>query len=226
MCLQKYSDGTTKRLLELACGTGNHAFELEKYDYKIVATDYSDDMLACSRKKAVEKGSSIDFRLQDMRKLDIEEKPFDAVICLFDSIGYVKTNDALSRVFQGVNRHLRTGGLFLFEFLHASAMVKAYDPVRVRRWSLGNTELIRISETNLDYLNQLVRVEYTIYGLRDDGTYLKLVETQFNMFFLLQEMAEKLLAHGFYPVKWFAGFNENENINDKTWHIIALANKE
>jgi len=50
-CLQHYSLGTTHRVLELACGTGSHALALEQKGYKILATDYSTDMLACARRK-------------------------------------------------------------------------------------------------------------------------------------------------------------------------------
>jgi len=225
MCLQRFSDGTTKRLLELACGTGNHAFELEKYDYKIVATDYSDDLLACARRKATEASSSIDFRWQDMRSLDIPEKSFDAVICLFDSIGYVKTNEAIMQVLQNVNRHLRSNGLFVIEFWHASAMLSSYEPVRLRRWATPEGELVRISETKLEPAKQLAKITYTINELYNDGTYASLKETQTNRYFLVQEMAGWLSSCGLTPLKWFAGFTPSENITEQTWHVVAVARK-
>lgn len=224
-CLQQYSVGTTRRLLELACGTGKHALALEKFGYEIVATDYSEDMLACARRKAAEVASSVDFRWQDMRSLNIADRPFDAVICLFDSIGYVETNEALMQVLQGVHRHLRPDGLFVFDFWHAVAMLRSHDPVRIRRWSTPEGELVRISETELDYAKQLARVTYTIYELRHDGTYISLKETQTNRYFLVQEMAGWLSSCGFTPVKWFAGFALDENITQQTWHIVAVARR-
>ncbi len=224
-CMQQYSAGTTKRLLELACGTGSHALILEKFGYEIVATDYSEEMLACAKRKAVKVGSSIDFRTQDMRTLDINDKSFDAVICLFDSIGYVETNEALMQVFQGVHRHLRPDGLFVFEFWHAAAMLRSYDPVRVHRWSTPEGELVRISETELEQANQLARVTYTIYELHHDGTYASLKETQTNRYFLVQEVAGWLSSCGFTPLKWFAGFAPDENITEQTWHIVAVARR-
>ena len=224
-CLKKYSVGTTQFLLELACGTGSHALVLEKLGYKIVAIDYSEDMLNCARRKGAESGSSIDFRLQDMRELKIANKPFDAAICLFDSIGYVETNEALTQVLQEVHRHLRPDGLFVFEFWHAAAMLRYYDPVRVRRWTTPAAELLRIVETDLDYLRDLARVTYTIYELYHDGTYTSLRETQTNRYFLVQEMAGWLSSCGFEPLKWFAGFSTDENITEQTWHIVAIARK-
>ena len=224
-CLQQYSVGPTVRLLELACGTGTHALALEKFGYEIIATDYSEDMLACARRKAAEVSSLIDFRWQDMRALDIAERPFAAAICLFDSIGYVETNEALMQVLQGVHRHLRPDGLFVFEFWHAAAMLCSYAPVRVRRWSTPEGELVRISETELECAKQLARVTYTIYELRHDGTYTSLKETQANRYLLVQEMAGWLSSCGFAPLKWFAGFAPDENITEQTWHVIAVARR-
>lgn len=225
-CLEQYSDGPKGRLLELACGTGSHAFALEKLGYQIVATDYSPDILAAARRKAERLSSSVDFRHQDMTKLDVAGRPFDAVVCLFDSIGYVATNEALLKVLRGVYEHLRPGGLFIFEFWHAAAMLRNYDPLRIRRWTIPEGELLRISETGLDYARQLSSVTYTIYEHRHDGTYQSLKETQVNRYFLVQEMDGWLSAAGFTPQKWFAGFTEDENITEETWHVVAVARRE
>jgi SAM-dependent methyltransferase len=224
-CLNQYGGGEMGRLLELACGTGSHAMALEKFGYEIIATDYSEDVLARARQKAVKAGSSVDFRWQDMRALDVAERPFDAVVCLFDSIGYVETNEAIMQVLKGVHRHLRKDGMFIFEFWHAAAMLHSYDPVRVRRWSTPDGELIRIADTELDVANQTASVTYTIHELHSDGTYRSLKETQTNRYFLVQEMAGWLSLCGFVPLKWFAGFSENENIDVKTWHVLAMARR-
>jgi len=225
-CLQQYGGGTVHRLLELACGTGTHALALEKFGYEVVATDYSKDMLACARCKATKLSSSIEFCRQDMRELNISGRPFDAVICLFDSIGFVKTNEEIVKVLRGVYHNLRPDGLFVFEFWHAAAMLRSYDPVRVRYWSVLKGDLTRISETELDCAKQLAEVTYTIYAPNDDGTYASLRETQINRYFLVQEMAGWLSFCGFTPLKWFAGFTPDEDITAKTWHIVAVARKE
>ena len=163
------------------------------------------------------------FETQDMRSLHLGSQQFDAAICLFDSIGYVETNDAVALVFEGVRRHLREGGLFLFEFWHAPAMLTSYEPVRVRRWHTADGVVLRISETSLDVPLQLARVAYSIYELRKDGTYSSLSETQSNRFFLVQEMAALLHGAGFVPLEWFDGYRTNTNIGPDTWHVVALA---
>ena len=225
-CLQQYSVGTTHRVLELACGTGSHALALEKKGYKILATDYSTDMLACARRKAAQVRSKVAFCHYDMRTLDLPYEPFDAVICLFDSVGYVASNEALEQVLKGVRRHLRPKGLFVFEFWHAGAMLRHYDPLRVRRFSTSEGEVLRISETTLDYVKQLSRVTYIVYELRSDGTYTNFQEAQINRYFLVQEVAGWLSTCGFTPVKWFNGFNDDDIITDRTWHVVAVAQRD
>jgi SAM-dependent methyltransferase len=224
-CIKKYSEGSSSRLLELACGTGSHAFALEKLGYEIVATDYSEDMLNCARRKADMISSSVDFRWQDMRKLNIPGNKFDVILCLFDSIGYVATNDALIKVLRGVREHLRLGGLFIFEFWHASAMLRSYEPLRICRRQTSEGEILRISETSLEYAKQMAKVDYTILELRKDGTYSRINEAQINRYFLIQEMSWLLTYSSLEPLKYFAGYAENEEISANTFHIIAVTRR-
>jgi hypothetical protein len=144
---------------------------------------------------------------------------------LFDSIGYVATNERISRVLQGVRRQLRSGGLFVFEFWHAAAMLRDYDPLRVRRWQTAQGQLLRISETSLDCARQLSQVTYHVYEFQPDGMCSRLTETQVNRYFLVQEMSHWLTCAGLAPVKFFAGFTENESIKEDTWHVVAVARR-
>jgi SAM-dependent methyltransferase len=224
-CIQMWKPEAVN-VLELACGTGTHSMLMENYGYNIIATDYSPDMLARAREKAKKQNSHVDFRQQDMRNLDVPEHPFDVIFCLFDSIGYVATNENILQVLKGVHHHLVDAGVFIFEFWHAGAMLRSYDPLRIRRWKTAQGEIERISETSVDYKEQLCHVSYTINELNSDGTYSQLSETQINRFFLVQEMDLFLKQTSFLPLKWFSGFQENEQINAETWHIVAVARKE
>jgi SAM-dependent methyltransferase len=221
---QKNSRGECKRLLELACGTGRHAFELEKLGYAIVATDYSQDLLSVAKGKAKQQKSQVDFRLQDMRELSLTDEAFDGAYCLFDSIGYVQTNSAIQQVLNGVHEHLRPGGIFICEFWHAAAMLRNYEPFRVRRWKTASGELSRTSNTRLDVEKQLAEVTYKITKTGGDGAVTRLEETQVNRYFLIQEMSAFLENAGFAPLEWLTAFS-NEPITENTWHILAVARR-
>ncbi|MFZ5910096.1 MAG: class I SAM-dependent DNA methyltransferase [Chloroflexota bacterium] len=222
-CIQKYAQGPAHFLLDLACGTGSHAFEFERFGYQVVAVDYSADMLEQARHKAMKNNSRVQFCQQDMRLLNVSERPFDIVTCLFDSIGYVATNENILQVLKGVHSHLKPNGIFIFEFWHAPAMLNNYEPLRIKRWNQIDRDILRISETELDHARQLAHVSYTVYELFADGTYSTFKEKQTNRYFLLQEMRALLATGGFEPLKAFNGFCEDELITDATWHVLMTA---
>ena len=223
--LQAFSQAPVRRVLDIACGTGSHAIALEKLGYDVVASDISEDMLACAREKARAAGSAIRFERQDMRTLEVGSNPFDAVLCLFDAIGHVQTTAAIKQTFTAVHRHLRDDGLLVLEFWHAAAMAGHHDPLRVRRWATEHGEILRLSETTLDLALQCATVQHTIYDLRRDGTYQTAVERQVNRFFSLPEMTALLDACRFEPLKYFCGYSADENLTPDTWHIVLVARR-
>jgi len=223
-CLKEAGAGAG-RLLELACGTGRHAFEFEKRGYRVVATDYSRDMLACAGRSKQRLQSHVEFLEQDMRRLDVPGAPYDAVVSLFDSIGYTVTNEALMQALTGAHRHLRPDGVLVIEFWHAGAMLRGYDPVRVRRFRVPAGEIVRISETSLDHVRQTASVSYTIIEFGTDGSTRRLEETHTNRYFLVQEMSGWLEQAGFQPLRWCSGFDAERPIDGDTWHVVAVARR-
>ena len=221
-CLRQYGK-SVQRVIELACGTGRHACELAARGYDIVGVDISDDMIEVSRERAQAAGGMVAFRQGDMRNLQLEGPAFDAAVCLFDSIGYVQTNEAVGEVFAAVRRLVKPGGLLLIEFWHAAAMIGRHSPLTLRRRQTPDAEIVRLAETTLDYSRQLAHVDYTLFELRRDGTYDESRETHVNRYFLVQEMAALLEAAGLEPVRWFAGYSESEAISNETFHVLSLS---
>ena len=103
----KKSDGHD--LLEVACGTGKHLPYL-KDSFSILATDLNKAMLSVARKNI----SDVTFKQADMIKLNLDKK-FDVILCLFSSIGYLKTYQNLSKTIQNFTKHLKIGGVVIIE---------------------------------------------------------------------------------------------------------------
>ena len=104
-------------------------------------------------------------------------------------------------------------------------MIRSYDRLRMRRFQTPQGEIVRISETRIDFREQLCYVLYTINEMNKDGTYQTTEETQINRFFLVQEMKFFLEQAGLSVIKWFSGFQEREQIDEETWHIFAVARR-
>lgn len=223
--IRRHSDERARTILELACGTGSHALELAKRGYVVTATDVSETLLAQAREKQKSTELSVTVAWQDMTTLDVRGRPFDAAMCLFDSIGYVLTNESLTEVFAGVREHLRDNGLFIIEFWHASAMLRGYQPVRLRRVRTDTGEILRLSETILDIEQQTATVRYSILEPANGDLVSIEMETQRNRFFLIQEMKALGRSNGFLPLAWHAGYSDDEAIDLDTWHVVAVMKK-
>jgi SAM-dependent methyltransferase len=223
--LQRLPEQPVRRVLDIACGTGSHAIELERLGYDVFGCDLSEDMLVRAREKARAASSAMRFERQDMRTLDVDSRPFDAVLCLFDAIGHVQTTGAIKQTFRAVHGHLRDDGLFVLEFWHAAAMVGHHDPLRVRRLTTGCGEILRLSETTVDLALQCATVRHAIYDLREDGTYQTAVERQINRFFSLPEMTALLDDCDFDVVKHYSGYSSDENLTPDTWHVVLVARR-
>ena len=206
------------RLLDLACGTGRHAVEFAKLGWEVTGVDYSPDLLERARVNAPEAR----FVEADMRELELGEE-FDAVTCLFDSIGYPLTDDGVISALRAAGRHLAPNAVLAVEYLHAPAMLASADPLKVRRWDADGSRLIRVSETRLDAAACLMRVEYELIELRGDGTYEEASETQSNRFFTASEFRALLAEAGLAETATVAAYHQDPSITADTFHLLTTA---
>jgi ubiquinone/menaquinone biosynthesis C-methylase UbiE len=224
-CLAEAGVPPGGRILDLACGTGGHALELAALGYAVVGVDRAEGMLEEARRKASERGLEVEFLCQDLRQLDVGEGTYDDAVCLFDSLGYLLTDDDISEALRRVNRSLKPGGAFIVEAWHEAAMLSAYDKVRVRRLALPSGEVVRISETDVDVESQSATVSYTIFRQAPDGRWDCVREEHRNRFFMQRDLARLLEASGLIPYRWLSGYAD-EPITMETWHLVAICRKE
>ena len=104
---ERKPDATT--ILEAACGTGSFLFHLQG-DFDVHGFDLSEDMLAI----AGDKVPSAELRQGDMVDFEWNEK-FDAVICMFSSIGYLTAAEDLERAYRRFAAHLQPDGVLVVE---------------------------------------------------------------------------------------------------------------
>ncbi len=211
------------RLLDVACGTGRHAAQFGALGWDVTGVDLSDELLEQARLSAPEAR----FERQDMRELDVQDGPFEAVTCLFDSIGYALDDEGVVVTLVAAGRHLAPSGVLVLEFLHAPALLRDASAVRVRRFALSDhgDELVRISRTQLDEQRGVMEVEFELLELRSDGTYDRWLETQRNRFFSVSEMRALLERADLEVVRIVPAYRDGDQIDDETFHVIAVARR-
>ncbi len=115
-------------LLDLACGTGRHAFELARRGYRIVAADLSRTLLAEALRKTRKFASSLQIVRADMRHLPLTDS-LGAVLQLFTAFGYFASDEENWAVLGEVRRALRSGGWYMLDFLNAGEVMSALQPL-------------------------------------------------------------------------------------------------
>jgi SAM-dependent methyltransferase len=98
-----------RTLLDVACGTGAHLEHLTDR-YEVEGLDLEAEMLAVARERLPD----VKFHQGDMTSFDLGKR-FDAVVCMFSSIGYVRTEERLHNAIAAMARHLEPGGVLVVE---------------------------------------------------------------------------------------------------------------
>jgi SAM-dependent methyltransferase len=120
--VRQYKTSPGNDLLEIGCGTGGHALYLKDV-FRVVATDAQSDMLKVARSKV----KGVTFKQADMIDFDLGRQ-FDVVLCLFSSIGYVRTYPNLKRTLRNFARHLKPGGVAIIEPWYTKSAFNAGRP--------------------------------------------------------------------------------------------------
>ena len=107
--IKKYKKSDGNQLLDVGCGTGKH-LECFLDEFSCMGIDINNEMVEVAKTKfkdaIFEQGDMIDFNLKT---------EFDIIICLFSSIGYVKTYSNLEKTLKNFANHLKNGGLLIIE---------------------------------------------------------------------------------------------------------------
>lgn len=97
-------------LLDLCCGTGILAADLQDGGVDVIGLDGSLAMLERAKRTA----PGVPFVQGDARRFAFRPV-FDAVVCMFDSLNHMMTTDELNAAFRHVHDCLVPGGWFLFD---------------------------------------------------------------------------------------------------------------
>ncbi len=104
----------SRRVLDLACGTGTAALRLAAQGYTVTGIDGSANMLEIARRKAAEEDTAVTFVQQDMRAFTAPE-PVGLLTCFYDSLNYLTDPDDLVRSFICMRGALAPDGLAVFD---------------------------------------------------------------------------------------------------------------
>ncbi|MGH2747923.1 MAG: class I SAM-dependent DNA methyltransferase [Actinomycetota bacterium] len=219
---QRYGPGPVKRVLDLGCGTGNHALSLAARGYEVVGVDNAPGMLGSARAKANAAGVAATFFEGDIRKLDLDGT-FDAVVLLFAVLGYQCTNEDVQSTLEGARRRMADGGLLAFDVWYGPAVLVQRPRQRIRVLENQGVTLIKASQGQLDVSSQICLVDMDVWELQEGRLANEAHERHRMRYFFPQELALFLRLGGFELLRLGAFPDIDRDPDEDTWNVMGVA---
>jgi ubiquinone/menaquinone biosynthesis C-methylase UbiE len=102
-----------RRIIDLACGTGNSTLPWAQRGYNVCGVDISAEMLAVARDKAGGRSLRVCFVQQDLRHLRLPEQG-DVAVLYQDGLNYLLSTKELRQACRSICECVRPGGFFIF----------------------------------------------------------------------------------------------------------------
>jgi ubiquinone/menaquinone biosynthesis C-methylase UbiE len=148
----------SRTLLDVACGTGRHLASFRRH-FECAGTDIEPEMVAIARETL----PGVSVERADMIDLDLGRK-FDAITCLFSSIGYTLLPARLDQAVRAMARHLHPGGVLVVEpWITPDAWIgNSSDTVDVVEHS--REKLVRVISSRREDAETVLRMHYVRSG--------------------------------------------------------------
>ena len=148
-----------RSILDVACGTGEHAHLLAtRHRFEVDGLDLDPAFVRIAKTKHSSgqfyEGNMVDFHL---------DRRYDAVLCLGSSIGYVRTLPAVCRALACFREHLAATGVVIVEPWFTPDVLED-GRTATRTAETQGLRVVRVSRTELDGRLSRLRFDYEIHG--------------------------------------------------------------
>jgi ubiquinone/menaquinone biosynthesis C-methylase UbiE len=200
---------TPRKIVDLACGTGNISVPLALMGYDVIGIDLSEQMLSVAEHKTqhtvLPSGGSLSWFQGDLRDWSIGEE-VDAVVSFCDSINYLLEESDIKDAFHAVYAALRPGGLFLFD-VHMPQQLVTY--AATQPFIYNEDDISYIWTCELDEERMEIQHDLSIFVVEEGSRlYRKIEETHVQRAYPLQWLKEQLRIAGFTDIDETADFEE------------------
>jgi len=221
---QTCGDGSIRSVLDLGCGTGNHAIRLAQRGYEVVGVDRSESMLARARSKAptCPSGGSAVFHQGDIRSVDLGQD-FDAALMMFTVLGYQLENADVLSALKTAHRHLRTGGLLIFDVWYGPAVLHQRPSQHIKVIPIEGGKILRAASGELDVRRHICTVHYHMWKLEGERLVAETEETHSMRYFFAQELKLLLEVSGFRLLRLGAFPDFDHDPGETTWNVMVAA---
>jgi len=223
--IKRFNGKRSKTLLDLGCGTGNHDILFAKKGYQVVGIDRAREMITIARKRMMS-GDCVEFYVRDISKFVLRKK-FDVAISLFHVMSYLTSNELLIKSLRNVSKHLKKGGLFIFDFWYGPAVLAQRPARRIKKISDKSINITREAIPEINFNENTVDIDYKVTVMNKNSGLSEMIKESHKMrYFFLPELNFMLSQVGFKISESFKWLSTKDSLSPKSWSGVVIAKKD
>lgn len=184
-------------VLDLGCGTGEFTRRLVKDGYSVTGIDISEAMLKSAEKKMEDmglKGNSYEFKEENMTDYVHSEK-VDYIICNFDTVNYLRSEDDFIRFMKRASENLKKGGCLIFDAVTEEIFEEIFENGLFLDEEPEYTSIWRHEQ--LGEREHLIEIDLFIRQAENDNLFRKYNDRQYKFIYDLEWIVEVAGKNGF-----------------------------
>jgi glycine/sarcosine N-methyltransferase len=219
-----FGEHGTRRVLDVACGTGHHAIALAQRGFETVGTDLSAEMIDLARRNAARHGVPTEFAVAGFGELSqTVGTGFDAALCLGNSLPHLLTGKAVAAALTDMAALLREGGLLVVQnrnYDKVWGQQERFMPPTAYR--SGDQEIIFFRF--MDFRPETMTFNMARFWRAADGWDFRVDATELRPIFC-DELAAALKAAGFESASFYGDYGFSPFETDTSGDLIAVARR-
>ncbi|SHJ29652.1 Methyltransferase domain-containing protein [Clostridium cavendishii DSM 21758] len=208
-----------KKVLDIACGSGEYTIGLSKYGYNVKGIDLDDLMIEKAKEKAIEEGVNVEFKVGNILKLDeVFNESFGGMFCIGNSLVHLDNIEEIEKALQLMKDKLEDKGILIIQIINYA---------RILKFDLKSLQTIKNEEIGIEFIRNYKKKDdkiifNTILKINDEESLENDVELLPITHIELRPSLEKV---GFKNIQFFGGFNKGKFEEDESIQLIIKCEK-
>lgn len=157
-----------RRILDAPCGIGRHSVELARRGYDVAGLDFNPRVLEAARATTRSQGLEASFQQGDLRQLGFDEE-FDAVLCLWTSIGYFSDVENEATLLN-LARAVKPGGHLILDVQVFESLFPRFSAREWAWWGDADNPIRVCEERSWDAEHARINVRWTFIRNQHEET--------------------------------------------------------